>query len=76
MSRIQMNLRRVLLGLAVTGSLGFGATQAIATTPSQAAPVACPDLGTDYYYSPCVIACGGRQAYCADGGICRCGLMP
>lgn len=35
MSRIQTNLRRMLLGLAVMGSLGFGVSQAVAS-PSAA----------------------------------------
>jgi hypothetical protein len=66
--------RRWLLGLVVAGSLGFGATQAIAA-PGSAAVLACPDKGYDYPYSPCANACGGR-GYCAEGGICRCGSIP
>ncbi|WP_420127699.1 hypothetical protein [Longimicrobium sp.] len=72
-----MMLRRGLLGLMVAGSLGFGATQALAT-PSQASTAAatCPSKGYDYYYASCAYACPGRQGYCSAGGICRCGLIP
>ncbi|HEY0017375.1 MAG TPA: hypothetical protein VGC13_13780 [Longimicrobium sp.] len=70
-------LRRGLLGLVFAGSLGFGATQALAT-PGQpaAAMAACPDMGYDYYYASCANACPRRQGYCAAGGICRCGQIP
>ena len=70
-------LRRGLLGLTLAGSLGFGATQALAT-PAPYAPIAeaCPDEGYDYYYAPCAYACPRRQGYCAAGGICRCGNIP
>lgn len=71
-----MMLRRGLLGLMVAGSLGFGATQALAT-PSQAAAVrSCPDRGYEYYYAGCGFGCPGGKGYCAAGGICRCGLIP
>jgi hypothetical protein len=71
-------LRRGLLGLAFAGSLGFGATQALAT-PALGAPAAagvCPDEGYDYYYYPCAYSCYRQQGYCAAGGVCRCGYIP
>lgn len=70
-------LRRGLLGLAFAGSLGFGATQALATPgPTTAAMAACPAMGYDYYYAPCANACTRRQGYCSYNGICRCGQIP
>jgi hypothetical protein len=72
-----MMLRRGLLGLMVAGSLGFGATQALAT-PSQgpAAAATCPNKPYDYPYASCAWGCPGGQGYCGAGGICRCGLIP
>ncbi len=69
-------LRRGLLGLVCAGSLGFGATQAIAGPQQETRVGTCPDWGYDYYYAPCAYGCPGRQGYCAAGGICRCGYIP
>jgi hypothetical protein len=71
------SLRRGLLGLAFAGSLGFGATQALATPGQAAAAVrTCPDEGYDYYYYSCAYPCYNQQGYCATGGVCRCGHIP
>jgi len=69
-------LRRSLLGLAFAGSLGFGATQALATPAESTAMAACPAMGYDYYYAPCANACPLRQGYCSEAGLCRCGQIP
>jgi hypothetical protein len=71
-------LRRGLLGLVFAGSLGFGATQALATPGQQsaAAMASCPITGYDYFYAPCANACQPRQGYCSYNGICRCGQIP
>lgn len=76
MSRSLTYLRRGLLGLAVTGSLGFGATQAFAR-PDQAMGN-CPNEGYDYYYEPCKSGCPRPWlgAYCSTGGWCVCGDVP
>lgn len=75
MSRSLINLRRVLLGAAFVGSLGFGATQALATPEQAARAASCPNKGYDYPYAACRNGCavGG---YCAAGGYCQCGYIP
>jgi hypothetical protein len=76
MSVTLTSLRRVVLGAAFVGSLGFGAAQAFAS-PEQATTAVrtCPDKGYDYAYSSCRIGCASG-GYCAEGGICRCGQIP
>lgn len=76
MSRTLASVRRMLLGAAFVGSLGFGAAQAFAAPGEAAAAVrTCPDRGYDYAYASCRTGCavGG---YCAAGGICKCGYIP
>lgn len=70
-------LRRGLLALAFAGSLGFGATQALAV-PEQPAQARgnCPAEGYDYYYYPCAVGCGPRGGYCSWQGWCVCGDIP
>jgi len=75
MSRSQIWLRHVLLAVATVGSLGFGATQALAGSQQPVAK-ACPVQDYDYYYASCGFGCPGGQGYCAAGGICRCGPIP
>jgi hypothetical protein len=70
-------LRRGLLGLAFAGSLGFGASQALASPAQATGTMAkCPIQGYDYYYAPCANACPGHQGYCSEAGLCRCGQIP
>jgi hypothetical protein len=69
------HLRRGLLGIAFVGSLGFGATQALAS-PDPSRIRYCTDLGTDYYTSYCAYGCPGNRGYCQMGGRCVCGEMP
>ena len=76
MTRSLLHLRNALLGLAVAGALGFGATQATAAPGQADALRSCPSKPYDYPYASCGIGCPGGQGYCAAGGICRCGLIP
>lgn len=69
-------LRRVLVAAAAVGSLGFGATQALAGPDTAAAKKSCPIRGYDYPYASCGIGCPGGQGYCSEAGICRCGQIP
>jgi hypothetical protein len=67
MSRSVSYLRRGLLGIAFLGSLGFGATQALAS-PEQAHEVVCqtgdgPYIPSGGPYDPC--------AHCPNGGFCN-----
>ncbi len=75
MCRSQTWLRHVLLAAATVGSLGFGATQALAVS-SETAMRTCPVEDYDYYYAPCASGCPGGAGYCAAGGRCRCGQIP
>jgi hypothetical protein len=80
MRRSPISLRRALLALAFTGSLSFGATQALAVPeqPTQARGN-CPATGYDYYYAPCnsnVTCPPWQSAYCSWQGYCRCGDVP
>lgn len=68
-------LRRGLLGIAFVGSLGFGATQALAS-PEQGRVKYCEDRGGDYYTPVCAYGCPGNSGYCRDGGVCVCGEIP
>jgi len=71
MSRMAMQVRGGLLGVAVAASLAFGGAQAFAA-PEKALP--CGDAPwAFYYYCPvpgtdCSAACAGRGYY--DGGDC------
>lgn len=76
MTRSLHHLRNAVLGLALAGALGFGATQAVAAPGQAAALRSCPDKGYDYPYASCGWGCPGGRGYCAAGGICRCGLIP
>ena len=75
MSRTLLHLRRGLLGAALLGSLGFGASQALAT-PREAAGTD----GTCLYGDPgarsyCRSWCqseGYRDGACARQGFCAC----
>lgn len=69
-------LRRGLLGLAFAGTMGFGATQALATPAQAAAMGNCPVEGYDYYYYPCAYSCPYQQGYCTTRGWCACGFIP
>jgi hypothetical protein len=77
MSRSLSYLRRGLLGIALVGSLGFGATQAFATPEETAASGgSCPwSANGPYFYPPCEDFCrevgGGEWGYC-DNGMCVC----
>ena len=75
MSRALSYLRGGLLGIAVVGSLGFGATQMLASTEPPAQRLSCPATGDDYEYEPCQSYCGGA-GYCSAIGQCRCGPLP
>ncbi|HEU4452755.1 MAG TPA: hypothetical protein VFR81_06830 [Longimicrobium sp.] len=68
-------LRRALLAVAAAGSLGFGATQALAG-PQESAARTCPARGYEYPYASCGFGCPGGRGYCGADGICRCGLIP
>ena len=63
MSRLPTLLRRGLLGVAFTATLGFGATQALAT-PAQARLGTC--MYTPFPYDPP----GGCHFECEYGGYC------
>ena len=69
-------LRRGLLGLAFAGSLGFGASQALASPAQATAMGNCPVEGYDYYYAACAWGCPWQQGYCSETGWCRCGQIP
>lgn len=70
-------VRAGLFGLAIAGSLGFGATQATGTPSTAAtAAVSCPVKGYDYFYASCANRCPGRQGYCSAYGVCQCGQIP
>ena len=75
MSRWSNYLRRGLVAVAVTGSLGFGARQALASPRDEAGRASCPARGYDYPYAACRTGCsvGG---YCSADGLCRCGFIP
>lgn len=75
MSRSPSYLRRGLLGLVFVGSLGFGATQALAS-PEQARFTSCPATGYDYAYQHCAAGCPGGRGYCDAYGRCQCGHIP
>ena len=84
MSRSLPHLRRALLGIAVAGSLGFGATQAFAGPAGALAmrlPWCDPTDTSGYYDGVCTRACqrqGYAYGYCQqegpspDNGICAC----
>jgi hypothetical protein len=78
MRRSPISLRGALLALAFTGSLGFGATQALAVPQQQAQALGnCPAEGYDYYYAPCNSGCPPWQGgYCSWRGWCVCGDIP
>lgn len=64
MDRTLFSLRRGLLGLAFVGSLGFGATQALAS-PQMASSGSCEATGYMYIPNDCP-ECNGSGGYC-DG---------
>jgi hypothetical protein len=64
MDRSLFSLRRGLLGLAFVSSLGFGATQALAS-PELARSGSCQPTGQLYIPDDCP-ECGGTGGYC-DG---------
>lgn len=69
MSRSRSYLRRGLLGIVFVGSLGFGATQALAKPQVEAGPKYC-------FPGPCNRSCvnsGFASGACADG-VCTCQL--
>jgi hypothetical protein len=78
MSRSFSHLRRALFGLAFVGSLGFGATQALASPEAARAPRYCPvgPGGQPYYSDYCGFYCAYGVGYCNEVGVCRCGLIP
>jgi len=75
MSRLSNYLRRGFLAVAAAGSLGFGASQALASPQAEAGRASCPAKGYDYAYAACRTGCavGG---YCSAGGTCQCGFIP
>lgn len=75
MSRSLSYLRRGFLGIAFAGAMGFGVTQAFAST-DQARRLSCPALGYDYEYTECAYSCPNHIGYCSAGGLCRCGQIP
>ncbi|MBV9772602.1 MAG: hypothetical protein JO040_01545, partial [Gemmatimonadetes bacterium] len=64
MSRSLSNLRRGLLGIAFAGAMGFGVTQAFATSTRIASPAVCQATGYNYVPST---GCPG----CLFGGYCN-----
>lgn len=54
MSQIQTSLRRMLLGLVVTGSLGFGVTQAVASPSSAGESRVCNSSNCPQVICKCV----------------------
>ncbi len=74
MRAASLNLRRGLLGLVVTASLGFGVTQALAApAAARAQSNSCPYSGNGpYIYPPCEEACPGGFGYCDGNGSCVC----
>jgi hypothetical protein len=76
MSRSLSYLRRGLLGIAVVGSLGFGATQAWGSPSVFSNDGTCPyDSMGPYKYRPCNEYCGG-SAYCDGVSSCVCVTFP
>jgi hypothetical protein len=78
MSGTISRVRQGVLAAALLGSLGFGAAQAFGSPPAPAAAAlrTCPDRGYDYGYASCAIGCPDGHGYCAQGGICQCGVIP
>lgn len=77
MSRSFSFLRRGLLGIAVAGAMGFGATQALAspqTGPGPGDPY-CPSDDAPYYSAYCARGCAEGVGYCAVNGRCVCGYF-
>jgi hypothetical protein len=70
MSRSLSYLRRGLLGLASVGSLGFGATQALAS-PDIARSGSCQLTWYEYYSLECNAECWQYGGYC-DGVNTEC----
>lgn len=72
------SFRHAVLGLAVAGALGFGATQVLASprvAPTQTCPV--PADGSDTYWYQCGWNCYNGIGYCSGSqGICKCGYIP
>lgn len=73
MSRSLSYLRRGLLGAAVAGALGFGATQALATPAQTSARTVCSPEMEAY----CAQLCGEAGGYCQrpttpGGPFCFC----
>jgi hypothetical protein len=54
MSRIQTGLRRIALGRAVTGSLGFGVSQAVAAPSAQGESRVCNSTNCPQRICECV----------------------
>lgn len=76
MSRSLLYLRRGLLGIAFVGSLGFGATQAVAT-PSRAESGSCLTIPIEEVYAVCGLGCPQNRGYCDWlNDTCRCGYEP
>lgn len=80
MRRMLSCLQRGVLGMAVVGSLGFGAMQAFASqVTAEAAARACPAKMYEYWTADCANWCrqyGYTTGYCATNGYCACGLIP
>jgi hypothetical protein len=72
MNRSLIQLRRVLLGINTVGTLGFGATQVLAT-PAEVRATSCPySANGPYFYEPCQLACPDGFGYCSGNGYCEC----
>lgn len=71
-------IRRAVMGLAITGTLGFGATQALASPQQARPPQTCPvpQDGSPTYWYQCGQGCIGGIGYCNENGICKCGFIP
>lgn len=68
MQSVLRNVRVVVFGAAVLGSLGFGASQAVA---SPVAKAACNGPG-QVFLGTCPGPGGDCSAYCSEGsGVCR-----
>ena len=68
MRRSIHHLRRALFGAAVLGSLGFGASQALASQPKPSAAAVCGQ-------AQCILECvrrGYDYGHCLPQGGCAC----
>ena len=71
-----LHLRRAFLGVAFAGSLGFGASLAVAAPGEDAAARYCPARGYPYAYAYCGYGCPNGRGYCDENGVCQCGDIP